>query len=86
MALLTKWKTSIPHFRSLQKSQKNNRITKEKAIDIEDYQVVSLTYFNCLRASNLMNITLHGVNKMTKHEKIDDAYVSVNNEYKFSII
>ena len=74
---------------TLQKSSevtKNNRITKEKAIDIEDYQILSLTYFNCLRASNVMNITLHGVNKMTKHEKIDDAYVSVNNEYKFSII
>ena len=61
-------------------------VTKQTAIDIRDYLMVSLSYFNCLRASNLMNITIHDVKKTTKHEEIEDAFVLVNDEYKVSMI
>ena len=33
-----------------------------------------------------MNITLHDVNNITKHEEIQGAYVLVNDKYKVSII
>ena len=36
----------------------NIRITKQRATDMRDYLMLSLRYFNYLRASNLMSITL----------------------------
>ena len=62
------------------------KISKQSPIDIRDYLMVSLTYFNCLRASNLMNISLQDVNKIAKHEEIHGAYVLVNEEYKVSML
>ena len=62
------------------------KINKQLAIDIRDYLMVSLTYFNCLRASNLMNISLDDVEKIEKHDEIDDAWVLTNLEYKTSMI
>ena len=62
------------------------KINKQLAIDIRDYLMVSLTYFNCLRASNLMNISLEDVQKIEKHDEIDDAGVLTNLEYKTSMI
>ena len=35
--------------------------------------MVSLTYFNCLRASNLKSITLKDVGKINPNDKIDRA-------------
>ena len=58
------------------------KINKQQAINIRDYLMVSLTYFNCLRASNLMNISLDDVEKISKHDEIDDAWVLTNLEYK----
>ena len=87
---------SSNHVRSINQTLKNMslsraksvemKISKQSAIDIRDYLMVSLTYFNCLRASNLMNISLQDVNKITKHEEIDGAYVLVNEEYKVSML
>ena len=62
------------------------KINKQLAIDIRDYLMVSLMYFNCLRASNLMNISLDDVEKIEKHDEIDDAWVLTNLEYKISMI
>ena len=61
------------------------KINKQQAINIRDYLMVSLTYFNCLRASNLMNISLDDVEKISKHDEIDDAWVLTNLEYKTSM-
>ena len=65
---------------------KTIKLNKQRAIDVRDHLMVSLTYFNCLRASNLMNIRLIDVEKITKHKEIDGAYVLTNDEYKVSMI
>ena len=65
---------------------KKIKLNKQRAIDVRDHLMVSLTYFNCLRASNLMNIRLIDVEKITKHKEIDGAYVLTNDEYKVSMI
>ena len=62
------------------------KINKQSAIDICDYLMVSLTYFSCLRASNLISMSLQDVSKITKHEEIDGAYVLVNKDYKVSML
>ena len=62
------------------------RLSKQNATETRDHLILSLCYFNCLRASNLMNITLEDVNKITKHEEIEDAWVLTNEEYKVSMI
>ena len=62
------------------------KINKQSAIDIYDYLMVSLTYFSCLRASNLISISLQDVSKITKHKEIDGAYVLVNKDYKVSML
>lgn len=49
-----------------EKNKKDLKLTKQSAIDIRDYLMVSLTYFNCLWASNLMNISLEDVKKNKK--------------------
>ena len=48
--------------------------------------MVSLTYFNYLRASNLMNITLADVISMKPYNEIDGAHVITNTKYKTSMI
>lgn len=59
---------------------------KQQSIDIRDYLMVTLTYLNCLMASNLMNISLDDVSKIKKHEEIDGAWVLTNDAYKTSMI
>ena len=49
-----------------EKNKKDLKLTKQRVIDIRDYLMVSLTYFNCLWASNLMNISLEDVKKNKK--------------------
>ena len=71
---------------SLSVSPKTVTLTRQKAIDVRDYLMVSLTYFNCLRVSNLMNITLTGINNIKPHDEIDGAHVLTNTKYKTSVI
>ena len=52
---------------------KKIKLNKQKAIDVRDHLMVSLTYFNCLRAWKLMNIRLLDVEQITKHKEIDGA-------------
>ena len=61
------------------------KINKQQAIN-RDYLKVLLIYFNCLQASNLINISLDDVKKISKNDKIDDAWVLANSEYKTSMI
>ena len=48
--------------------------------------MVSLTYFNCLRASNLMTTTLEDVRKIIPHNEINGAHVLKNDKYKTSML
>ena len=48
--------------------------------------MVSLTYFNCLRASNLMSITLEDMGKIKPNDEIDRAHVLKNKKYKTSML
>ena len=57
----------------LNHSFKTVTINKQRAIEVRDYLMVSLTYFNCLRASNLKSITLKDVGKINPNDKIDRA-------------
>ena len=66
--------------------RRKQRRSKQQSIDIRDYLMVTLMYFNCLRASNLMNISLDDVSKIKKHEEIDGAWVLTNDVYKTSMI
>ena len=82
------------HVKSINEKLKNDldlgkdtiKVNKQQAINIRDYLMVSLTYFNCLRASNLMNISLADIEKIEKQDEIDDAWVLINLEYKISMI
>ena len=71
---------------SLTTSPKSVKLSKQKAIDVRDYLMVSLTYLNCLRASTLMNITLADISRMNPHNEIDGAHVITNTKYKTSMI
>ena len=71
---------------SLLTSPKKVKLTKQKAIGVRDYLMVSYTYFTCLRASNLMNITLADVSSMKLHNEIDGAHAITSTKYKTSII
>ena len=70
----------------LEHSSKTVIINKQKAIEVRDYLMVSLTYFNCLRASNLMTITIEDVRKIIPHNEIDGAHVLKNDKYKTSML
>ena len=67
-------------------SSKTVTINKQKAIEVRDYLMVSLTYFNCLRASNLMSITLEDMGKIKPNDEIDRAHVLKNKKYKTSML
>ena len=71
---------------SLTTSPKSVKLSKQKVIDVRDYLTVSVTYFNCLRVSNLMNIILADISRMKLHNEIDGAHVITNTKYKTSMI
>ena len=50
------------------------------------YFMITLLHFNCLRASNLMNISLETVFEIKKHDETDDVLVPTNPNYKISLI
>lgn len=68
------------------KSQLKFTMSKQKATEVRDHLMVSLTYFNCLRALNVINISLEDVHKIKKHDEIEDTWVLTNEEYKVSMI
>ena len=70
----------------LNHSSKTVTINKQKAIEVRDYLMVSLTYFNCLRASDLESITLEDVGKIKPNDKIDRTHVLKNKKYKTSML
>ena len=70
----------------LNHSSKTVTINKQKAIEVRDYLMVSLTYFNCLRASDLESITLEDVGKIKSNDKIDRTHVLKNKKYKTSML
>ena len=72
--------------KSAAKETKGVTLTKQRAIDVRDYLMVSLSYFNCLRASNLFNISIEDFTNIKKHDEIQDAWVLTNEEFKVSMI
>ena len=61
-------------------------VSVAKAIDIRDYLMLNLCVTNCLRSSNLINITLDDFNKAKKHGEIQNAYTFTTKKYKTSLI
>ena len=73
-------------FNDLKENPEEQFISTYNATDLRNYLMSVLTIVNCLRASNLMNITLEDVEKVQKDSAITDAYVIKNKKYKVSII
>lgn len=71
---------------SAAKKQLKFTLSKQKPTEARDHLMVSVIYFNCLRASNLINILLEDVAKIKKHEEMVDTWILTNEEYKISMI
>ena len=56
------------------------------AIDVRDYLMLTLCVTNCLRSSNLMNITIHHFEQAKKHEEVNNHYTFTNIKYKTSFV
>ena len=78
-------KDNVDILTKLDREGEEAKITLQDAIDIRDHLMLSLTFINALRASNLMNITLKEVQAAKKHGELD-AFVFKNNKYKTSLI
>ena len=61
-------------------------IDKTTAMDVSDYVMMILTFTNCLRSSNIVNINLHEKLNAKEHEEIKNAYYFRNTLYKTSLI
>ena len=57
----------------------------QDALNVRDHLMLTLTYINALRASNLINITLKEVHSAKPHDELE-ALVFKNNKYKTSLI
>ena len=78
-------KDNVDILTKLDREGEEAKTTLQDAIDIRDHLMLSLTFINALRASNLMNITLKEVQAAKKHGELD-ALVFKNNKYKTSLI
>ena len=56
------------------------------AIDVRDCLMLTLCVTNCLRSSNLMNVTIHDFEQAKKHEEIENAYTFTSTKYKTSLV
>ena len=61
-------------------------VDETTARDIRNYLMLLMCYTNCLRASNVVSITVHDVLEAKKHEEIEHAFFFSNNKYKTSLI
>ena len=57
-----------------------------KATDVRDYLMMNLCTTNCLRSSNLANITLYNFEYAEKHEEIQNSHTFRNTKYQTSLI
>ena len=48
--------------------------------------MLTLCVTNCLRSSNLMNVTIHDFEQAKKHEEIENAYTFTSTKYKTSLV
>ena len=62
------------------------RTRKKIFVNIRDYLMLTLAYINCLRCSNLMNITVKDFNMAKPGKEIKGAYKFTNKHYEVSII
>ena len=61
-------------------------ISFHEAIDIRNYLMLNICIVNCLRASNLINMTIHDFQQAKKDNEIQGAYRFYNNKYKTSLV
>ena len=73
-------------FNQLKENPEEQFISYYNATDMRNYLMSVLALVNCLRASNLINMTLDDVDKAQKDTTIQDAYVIKSKKYKVSII
>ena len=60
--------------------------TFQDAIDMRNYLMVTICIVNCLRASNLMNMTIYDFQQAKSDAEIKGAYRFYNNKYKTSLV
>lgn len=61
-------------------------ISFHEAIDIRNYLMLNICIVNCLRASNLINMTIHDFQQAKKDNEIQGAYRFYINKYKTSLV
>ena len=71
-------KNIIGLFNKLDKDSEEAMTTLQDAIDVRDHLILTVTFINALRASNIINITLKEVEAANKHDEFD--------KYKTSLI
>ena len=57
----------------------------QDAVNVRDHLMLTLTYINTLRASNLINISLKEIQSAKPHAELE-ALVFKNSKYKTSLI
>ena len=73
-------------FQKLKENGESEFISTYQATDLRNYFMAVLALVNCLRASNLMYITLYDVDNATKDKTLGEACLIKNKKYKVSII
>ena len=73
-------------FQQLKQNGESEFISMYHATDLRNYLMAVLALVNCLRASNLMYITLQYVDNATKDKTLGEAYLIKNKKYKVSTI
>ena len=61
-------------------------VTFQDAIDMRNYLLVTICIVNCLRVSNLMNMTIYDFQQANSDAEINGAYRFYNNKYKTSLV
>ena len=70
----------------IEHSAKKTKVTQQMAVHVRDYITITLTYTNALRASNLINMALKGINTAKPEKEITEAFVFKSGKYKVSLI
>ena len=72
--------------KDLENEGEKKYLSSSDIVDIREYLMLTLAYINCLRCSNLMNITLKDFNKAKRDKDIKDSYTFTNKKHRVSII
>lgn len=76
----------VSQIKLIEEGYETSLITSTDATAIRDYLMLLLCYTNCLRASNIRELTIYDVNAAEDHKDIDGAKIIYNKKYKVRFI